>query len=93
MRVFREPCYFAEAVYLLYYFVNEVSYEEEFARICKCYCLKADEEEEGMMRRIQELTRVSRVVTADLDRESPSCVITLRSCRGWRKGLTVAWPR
>ena len=36
MRVFREPCYFAEAVYLLYYFVNEVSYEEEFARICKC---------------------------------------------------------
>ena len=47
-----------------------------------------------MMRRIQELTRVSRVVTADLDRESPSrCVITLRSCRGWRKGLTVAWPR
>ena len=38
MRVFREPCYFAEAVYLLYYFVNEVSYEEEFARICKCYC-------------------------------------------------------
>ena len=71
MRVFREPCYFAEAVYLLYYFVNEVSYEEEFARICKCYCRKADEEEEGMMRRIQELTRVSRVVTADLDRESP----------------------
>ena len=47
MRVFREPCYFAEAVYLLYYFVNEVSYEEEFARICKCYCRKADEEEEG----------------------------------------------
>ena len=43
MRVFREPCYFAEAVYLLYYFVNEVSYEEEFARICKCYCRKADE--------------------------------------------------
>ena len=36
MRVFREPCYFAEAVYLLYYFVNEVSYGEEFARICKC---------------------------------------------------------
>ena len=71
MRVFREPCYFAEAVYLLYYFVNEVSYGEEFARICKCYCRKADEEEEGMMRRIQELTRVSRVVTADLDRESP----------------------
>ena len=33
MRVFREPCYFAEAVYLLYYFVNEVSYGEEFARI------------------------------------------------------------
>ena len=60
--------FFAEAVYLLYYFVNEVSYEEEFARICKCYCRKADEEEEGMMRRIQELTRVSRVVTADLDR-------------------------
>lgn len=43
VRVFREPCYFAEAVYLLYYFVNEVSYEEEFARICKCYCRKADE--------------------------------------------------
>ena len=76
MRVFREPCYFAEAVYLLYYFVNEVSYEEEFARICKCYCRKADEEEEGMMRRIQELTRV----------------LSLRSCRGWRNGLTVAWP-
>ncbi len=50
VRVFREPCYFAEAVYLLYYFVNEVSYGEEFARICKCYCRKADEEEEGMMR-------------------------------------------
>ena len=71
MRVFREPCYFAEAVYLLYYFVNEVSYAGVVARICKCYCRKADEEEEGMMRRIQELTRVSRVVTADLDRESP----------------------
>ena len=79
MRVFREPCYFAEAVYLLYYFVNEVSYGEEFARICKCYCRKADEEEEGMMRRIQELTRVSRVVTADLDRESPKL---RRSCPG-----------
>ncbi|MFR8333254.1 MAG: hypothetical protein ACLU9S_13580 [Oscillospiraceae bacterium] len=35
MRVFREPCYFAEAVYLLYYFVNEISYEEDYTRICK----------------------------------------------------------
>lgn len=71
MRIFREPCYFAEAVYLLYYFVNEVSYEDEFARICKSYCRKADEEEERMMRWIQELTRVSQVVTAGLDREDP----------------------
>ena len=48
MRVFREPCYFAEAVYLLYYFVNEVSYEEEFARIQKLY---------GTMNHIQTLGR------------------------------------
>ena len=40
MRVFREPCYFAEAVYLLYYFVNEISYEEDYTRICKSYCRK-----------------------------------------------------
>ena len=48
MRVFREPCYFAEAVYLLYYFVNEISYEEDYTRICKSYCRKGDEEEEEL---------------------------------------------
>ena len=71
MRVFREPCYFAEAVYLLYYFVNEISYEEDYTRICKSYCRKGDEEEEEMLRRIREMTRVSRVVTAGLDRDDP----------------------
>ena len=93
MRVFREPCYFAEAVYLLYYFVNEVSYGEEFARICKCYCRKADEEEEGMMRRIQELTRVSRVVTADLDRESPKLRHYFEKLPGLEKRPAATWMR
>ena len=54
MRVFREPCYFAEAVYLLYYFVNEISYEEDYTRICKSYCRKGDEEEEEMLCGVSE---------------------------------------
>lgn len=86
MRVFREPCYFAEAVYLLYYFVNEVSYEEEFARICKCYCRKADEEEEGMMRRIPGAdTGLASGNGLTWTGSLPSCVITLRSCRAGEK--------
>lgn len=53
MRVFREPCYFAEWRYIYCITLSmKFPIEEEFARICKCYCRKADEEEEGMMRRI-----------------------------------------
>lgn len=86
MRIFREPCYFAEAVYLLYYFVNEISYEEDFNRVCKNYCRKGDEEEEEMLRRIREMTRVSRVVT-------PSFATTFKSCLGLTGEPRAAWLR
>lgn len=66
MRVFREPCYFAEAVYLLYYFVNRITYEEEYRRICQTYGRKHNE---VLERRVQELMRVSAMVTEGLDPE------------------------
>ena len=71
MRVFREPCYFAEAVYLLYFFVNQISYEEEYSRISRNYYKRVkedDEDEARILRRVRELNRVLSVVTAGLDR-------------------------
>ena len=61
MRVFREPCYFAEAVYLLYFFVNQISYEEEYSRISRNYYKRVkedDEDEARILRRVRELNRV-----------------------------------
>ncbi len=70
MRVFHEPCYFAEAVYLLYNFVNRVSYEDEYMRVMRSFGYQfLEKEDDSAIRRVHELTRVSREVTHDLDIE------------------------
>lgn len=70
MRIFQEPCYFAEAVYLLYYYVNHISFDEEFARISRNYGRRTGDPEDALtVRRLQELTRVSAAVTAGMNRE------------------------
>lgn len=66
MRVFREPCYFAEAVYLLYYFVNHISYEEDYLRAVKNYPCGYGEKG-SVAERIRELMRVSAEVTVGMD--------------------------
>lgn len=72
MRIFQEPCYFAEAVYLLYYYVNHISFEEEFTRISRNYGKRTEDPEDALtMRRLQELTRISAAVMAGMNREDP----------------------
>lgn len=69
MRVFREPCYFAEAVYLLYHFMNHISYEEEYKRVSQSFGIPFLEgEDDHIIRdRIRELARISEEMTADLN--------------------------
>ncbi len=70
MKVYREPCYFAEAVYLLYFFVNHISYEEDYNRVNQYFGHRSLSKEEDMaLRRVQELTRIAELATADLDPE------------------------
>lgn len=68
--MFREPCYFAEAVYLLYYFVNHVSYAEDYRRVVQAYRPHFIGQEDQTEARIRELMRISAEVTADLNPEN-----------------------
>ncbi len=71
VRVVREPCYFAEAVYLLYYFVNGVSYVEEYHRISQKYrSYHPDRSDEGLIK-ARELDRVLAAATRDIDPQDP----------------------
>lgn len=68
VRVFREPCYFAEAVYLLYAFVNHVSYEDDYRRVRQGYS-RLVSQDDAMEQRVRELSRIVQEVTEDLDPE------------------------
>lgn len=70
MRVFCEPCYYAEAVYLLYNFVNNISYEDEYQQIVRYFgSQRLENDESETLLRIHELTRISAKVVEGLDRE------------------------
>ncbi len=69
VRCIRRPCYFAEAVYLLYFFVNDISYEEDYHRVCQAYCRHIPEHQDPVAKQIRELTRVSQAVTRGMNRE------------------------
>lgn len=63
-----EPCYFAEAVYLLYNHINHVSYEEEYKRVTQNFFLDhGNQRHEKMDVLIHELNRIAGEVTAGLD--------------------------
>ncbi len=69
VRSLRKPCFFAEAVYLLYFFVNQWNYEEDYRRICQMYCRHIPQEQDALGGQIRELCRVCGAVTEGLDRE------------------------
>lgn len=70
MKVFREPCYFAEAVYLLYYFVNHISYEDDYNRVNQFFGRQnLTKEEDLALRRVRELARIAALATEELDPE------------------------
>ncbi len=70
MKIFREPCYFAEAVYLLFYFVNHISYEDEFNRVNQFFGRhNLSKEEDLALRRVHELTEIAAQATEGLDPE------------------------
>ncbi len=67
VRAFREPCYFAEAVYLLYYFVNNLTYEDDYKRIAKSYSSRSSSAGSRTELQIRELARISELVTAGMN--------------------------
>lgn len=71
LKVFCEPCYYAETVYLLHNYMNHISYEREYDRVTHDFGWQFLERDnhEVMTLRIHELTRISREVTEGLDRE------------------------
>lgn len=70
MKAFRNPCYYAEAVYLLYNFVNHVSYDEDYNRIVQTYGLQISPQNDMLQKRIRELSRIAAKVTEGLDPEN-----------------------
>lgn len=68
MQIFREPCYYAEAVYLLYNFVNDISYEGEFRKVVRSFGYYSLNDDKAMLsQKIQELARIAKVVTEDIN--------------------------
>ncbi len=65
VRSIRRPCYFAEAVYLLYFFVNQLSYVEDYHRVCQAFCRHVSQD--VLEQQTRELSRISEAVTAGLD--------------------------
>lgn len=70
MRVIYEPCYFAEAIYLLHAFVNHISFEDEYNRVSQYFGHHSLTREENLARsRIGELTRIMEGVTCTMNPE------------------------
>ena len=67
VRVIDKPCLFAETVYLLYYYINEIAYTRDYERVNRKFGRYLLEKEDQGLQLAQELDRISAAVTQTLD--------------------------
>ena len=69
VRIFKEPCYFAESLCLLHAFVNHVSFEEDYKRVAVAFSCHIGDADEENHRRLELLNCIYKRVTQTLDPE------------------------
>lgn len=67
VRVFRQPCYFAEAVYLLYSFVNHISYVQDYSRVTRGLGRFFDNDCDFTARRVELLDQITERITLNMN--------------------------
>lgn len=70
VRVFREPCYFAESVYLLHAFVNHMSFEDDYKRVVQTFGHGLRKNDDLDLQRLRMLTAIRAAATEGLDPEA-----------------------
>lgn len=66
VRTLTQPCYFAEAVYLLYSFVNHISYVQSYSRVTQGVNRLLADEDDSTARRIELMDQIKEKVTKDM---------------------------
>lgn len=66
VRALTQPCYFAEAVYLLYSFVNHISYVQSYNRATQGVSMFFTDDNDSTARRIELLDQIKEKVTKDI---------------------------
>lgn len=69
VRAIHQPCYFAEAVYLLYSFVNHISYTQGYSRMTQSVGRFFDNDCDSTARRIELLDQITEKVTRNMTPE------------------------
>ena len=67
VRAIRQPCYFAEAVYLLYSFVNHTSYAQSYNRVTQSVGRLLNDDYDFTAQQIELLDQITAKVTQDMD--------------------------